>query len=184
MDTNKENWKVALDGRKPKGAIKDIELHWNLSKIALTNHESRALDAADKFFGFEVDTYSRASFNDEYLEFGSWLGGRRIIVAHYPLFFPILGTSKWRQARNHAEVNALLPIDNSFTPYLGRNILRAKVVGWQFSAKGVLPGTTSGTDLVLLITGLFICLPLSSLCQSKLLPQVEPTNQLQTLTPF
>lgn len=145
MEQNKENWKRALDGRKVKGAVKDVELTWNLGKTALTVHETRALDAADEFFGYEVDTYSRAGFIDASLEFGSWLGSRKIIVAHYPLFFPCGNT--WRQAYNHAEVNSLLPIDNNFTPYLGHNLQKDKVVGWQFSCKGKLSGTTSGTDL-------------------------------------
>lgn len=146
LNKNFEYCKQSLDGRKVYGAIKDIELHWNMDRTTLTTYEQSALGGADKFFGVQVDVYSRAYFINDYMVCGSWLTERNIIVANYKLFFRIPGTNKWRQAENHTEMNGLLPIDNNFTPYLGSCIPEKKVAGWQFSEKLKLPGTTSGSD--------------------------------------
>ena len=89
--------------------------------------------------------YSRASWLDAHINTGPWFHEIKWWLAHW-IYPPGLGS---RQARHWDEINAVLPIDNDWTPWRGSRVrIRLEnVVAWQGSAQGkIVPKGYSDLD--------------------------------------
>jgi len=143
-----DNWLFALDGREPTVIGIDAELTWYKPPNILTTNIRKSLDKACELFPkAKVVPYTRASWWDRYILPG-WESVWNFWLAHYPYMVYDLASGKWRMVYNFTEMDKCLPIDNSFTPFLGKTLQIEQVIGWQFSDKGKLAGCpTKSLDL-------------------------------------
>jgi len=125
----------------PDGLMLDFELTFYQTDEVLTANAEQSFKDAETF-DLPVIGYTRGEWWDKHIKTTVELG-KYFIVAHYPYF---LLDGIWQQCRNHEELHCKLPIDNSFTPYLGR-LKKEQVLGWQFSAKGRLKPYPKDMDL-------------------------------------
>lgn len=142
-----EDWKRALGDRVPPLIGVDYEessTFEGVTKGHLTTRLRDAYEAVETTFDATAMNYSRANWLDGHILAGDWVGAMNWWLAHW-IYPPTLN----RQAQNYAEVDALLPIDNSWTPYRGGviKIPEANVVGWQFTSQGRLSPWTKNLDL-------------------------------------
>ena len=136
-----EDWKTALDGREPKLLALDFEM-WKDTKDALTRMARRSLDSLTSKFDFATPlSYTGAWWWDANLYHG-WEHEYKWWIA----FYPVPNHLK-RQLQTFAEFDAMLPIHNEFTPYVGKYIPAENVVAWQFSAKGQFLHATTDIDM-------------------------------------
>lgn len=131
-----ENWKRALGDRVPEVLWSDWEeadVLDHLNQAALGDWIYRHNEQVDLTFSSIHGNYSRAYWLDEQVgRKSAWLDALLWWLAHW-IWPPYLG----RQAQSFVELDALLPIDNNFTPFRG-NIVKlpeARVVGWQATSK-------------------------------------------------
>ena len=143
-----DKWLFALDGREPVAVGIDAELAWYQTPAVLTRNIRESLNKACKIFPkATVVPYTRASWWDRYILPG-WEGAWEFWLAHYPSVVYDTTRGQWRQAFSFTEMDKCLPIDNNFTPYLGRTLQIRQVIGWQCSEKGRLDGNpTKSLDL-------------------------------------
>lgn len=132
----------------PDGLMLDFELTFYQSNEVLTDNAEQAWEDAETF-DLPVIGYTRGNWWETHI-IRTVERGKYFIVAHYPQF---MIEGRWQFCRNHADLHAKLPIDNNFTPYLGR-LKPEQVLGWQFSAKGRLAPYTKDMDLDSLIKAL------------------------------
>ena len=144
------DWKRALGDRIPKLLVYDYEEATTfIGKTAsqLTSLMTSVWGAVPLAFPDQVHiNYSRGSWLNARIIQGSWINEIRWWLAHYIYPKPDVAL----QAKSFAELDALLPIGNNFTPYRGTLITEANVIGWQFSSKGALvPRGSSDMDYFL-----------------------------------
>lgn len=144
------DWKRALGDRVPKLLAYDYEEATTF--IGKTSSQLTVLmrsvwEAAPQNFPSQVHmNYSRGSWLNARIIQGTWINDMRWWLAHYIYPKPDVAL----QAKSFAEIDALLPIGNSFTPYRGNMILQEQVIGWQISSKGqIVPNGTSDMDYLL-----------------------------------
>lgn len=148
-----ERWKLWFGDRVPKMICSDHETHsgnqgqtrdFYTSELHRTQENLRL--AFPSATVLARSPYSRGNWLDEHILPSERVNNYRWWLAHYP-YPPHLGGN--RQVRSFAELDPILPIDNDFTPYRGRNhnIPPENVVGWQASDRAELPGTHGRIDI-------------------------------------
>lgn len=146
-----EDWKKALGERIPKVIFKDWEeasTFVGKTNGQLTDCMKATEFAAKVAFPDSVHgNYSRAAWIDKRIIVGDWFHTLIWWLAHW--IYPPPDFKN--QATSFSELDALLPIDNNFTPYRGKSIRKDNVIGWQLSSKGlIVPRGTSDMDYFLL----------------------------------
>jgi hypothetical protein len=129
-----EDWKRALGDRVPRVLWSDWEDAYVLSELSQFQMQDlmrkHYLSVANHFPDQAQGFYGRGGWLDEHV--GSppeWFYEIDWWVAHWPFPPPDFKN----QATSFAELDAMLPIDNNFTPYRGKvvKIPVNKVKGWQ-----------------------------------------------------
>jgi hypothetical protein len=144
-----DDWKRGLGDRVPKLLGYDYEEASTF--VGKTNQELTSLmraswEAAHQHFPAQSHVnYSRGSWLVSRIVAGDWIHVMKWWMAHYiypDQVLPLL-------AAHWSEVDAMLPISNTFTP--GRGPVRVEnVVAWQFSSGGkIVPNGTSDMDYFL-----------------------------------
>jgi len=171
-DDIQERWCIAIGDRIPDGIMLDFELTFYQTNKVLTDNAEQSFKDAE-IFQLPVIGYTRGEWWNTHIIRTVEIN-KYFIVAHYPFF---LLDGIWQQCRNHSELHNKLPIDNNFTPYLGR-LKKKQVLGWQLSEKGRLAPYKKSMDLDSLIKAIW----------NKVFkkqpdePVEEPTNESHTMT--
>jgi len=146
LDEMRGNWWYAMGQGKrvPRAIMVDFELTFFQEDTALTDNAAATFAALDEDYpDAEIIGYTRANWWELHIK-RPIEHGRKFILAHYPL---LLIDGKWQQARSHTHLHRNLPIDNNFTPYMGKRFAHESVIGWQFSARGRLAPYQKDMDL-------------------------------------
>jgi hypothetical protein len=131
------DWMRALGSRIPPALFSDWEETGTFNgktKAQITEHlRVMHLEARQAFPDQAHGMYSRAAWLDAHIIVADWFHEIRWWLAHWPFPPPDFND----QASTFAELDAMLPIDNGFTPFRGSavKIRQENVVGWQASSR-------------------------------------------------
>ncbi len=148
LDAQIEDMKRALGGRIPPLLGYDYEdtgTFAGKTKTQLSTLMARLWDRVhSEFTQSRHINYSRASWLDAHINPGDWFHEIKWWLAHW-----IYVDSSRHQANHWREIDDLLPIDNTWTPFRGRvvKIEQKNVMAWQGSARGeIVPRGYSDLD--------------------------------------